>query len=221
MTSHNFAENRYQQFIESLNRYQGNSIKFKGKGLLDIGSGTGDFLHIASSRGWQVEGIELSESSAKRANQLLGGDFVRVGTLDDCNLSSDSYDLITSYHVIEHLIDPVSMLNEIYNLLKPGGIVFLETPNMESIGAMIRGAKWSNIKPPEHINYFNPASLGCGLEKAGFSRIHTYTIRPQKIESLQVMSLPLRSIANAIYGIAPLLNMGASLQAIATKPFAT
>lgn len=218
MTGKEFAKNRYQQFIRSLGKYKPVYLKTTNKSLFDVGCGAGDFLASAADHGWQIEGIEISEVAAQQANQLLGKKCVHVGTVDTVKLDNGTYDLVTSYHVIEHLLEPMVMLQRIYDLLRPGGVIFLETPNINSLGAKIKGANWSHITPPEHITYFQPSSLKFALKKIGFIKINTYTIRPQKIESLQIIPSFLRPLASSIYGVTPLLNMGASLQAIATKP---
>ncbi|MGP1383593.1 MAG: methyltransferase domain-containing protein [Thainema sp.] len=219
MTGPEFAETRYKQFVFFLNKY-GSSLSSKKTQLrlLDVGCGTGDFLHFSAQHGWQVEGVEISDMAACQASKLLGKDCIHVGTINTAALPANTYDVVTSYHVIEHLLDPISMLQHIYEVLRPGGVIFLETPNINSLGAKIRREKWSQIIPPEHINYFNPSSVRYALERVGFSGIHAYTIRPQKIEILQKFPSILRSGASAIYGLAPLLNLGASLQAIAIKP---
>lgn len=218
MTGKEFSKNRYEQFSDSLRKYKPSYFQSSKKSLLDVGCGTGDFLASAADHGWKVEGIEISEVAAQQANQLLGINCVYVGTVDTIKLQDSTYDLATSYHVIEHLLEPMVMLQRIYDLLKPGGILFLETPNINSVGAKIKGASWSHITPPEHITYFKPSSLYFALKKTGFIKIHTYTIRPQRIESLQSIPIFLRPLVSSMYSIAPLLNMGASLQAIATKP---
>lgn len=218
MAGPEFAETRYKQFDFFLNKYcpflDSKSTQLR---LLDVGCGTGDFLHSAAQHGWQVEGVEISNIAAYQASELLGKDCIHVGTINTAALPANTYDVVTSYHVIEHLLDPISMLQHIYEVLRPGGIIFLETPNINSLGAKIRGKKWSQIIPPEHINYFNPSSVKSALERAGFSNIRAYTIRPQKIEVLQKFPIIFRFAASAIYGITPLLNLGASLQAIAIK----
>ncbi|MEM6613216.1 MAG: class I SAM-dependent methyltransferase [Cyanobacteria bacterium P01_C01_bin.72] len=218
MTGIEFAHTRYKQFIKALINYQPGLKSIHQLRLLDFGCGTGDFLLAAQMKGWQLNGVEVSPLAVEKANQKLGQSNVVLSDFNSINLSKESYDVITSYHVIEHLIKPSVMLNSIFNLLKPGGLVFIETPNIASFGAKIRGSKWSQIMPLEHLNYFMPKSLFFALKQAGFYDIRTTTIRPQKIQSIDHLPNFLRKPSAAMYDIASRFNMGASLQAIATKP---
>ena len=217
MTGISFANKRYQQFSSAIAKYESFSYLPDNQILLDIGCGTGDFLYEAAQHGWEVEGFEISELAAAQANKLLGSTVVRSGSIDNLQFSHDKYDVISSYHVIEHLLDPVSMLHRVYELLRPGGIVFLETPNISSFGARMKGSNWSHIIPPEHITYFDQSSVRYALEKVGFSDVYTYTITPQKIESLRSFPRYLSPAVKMIYQIAPFFNLGATLQAIARK----
>lgn len=216
MTGYNFAIVRYQQLSKILNQHYPTLLTKKDKHLLDIGCGEGDLLTIAAGEGWQITGTEISPQAAAKANQLLP-DRVLTGELINLNLPNNSYDLITIYHVIEHLLDPVSILVKIQQLLKSDGIAFIETPNIASLGAKIKGKKWSHITPPEHITYFQPSSLQYALKQAGFQKVQVFTNTPHVVESIDNWSQPYKSIATMAYRIAPTLGLGAALQAIAFK----
>lgn len=216
MTGQNFAQNRYKQLIEILNSYAPDVLSLENKKLLDVGCGVGDLLAIASNHGWDVTGTEISPEASMEANQKLNNR-VLTGDLLNLDIAENSFDLITIYHVIKHLIEPVSILEKIHKLLKPGGVAFIETPNIASLGAKIKGKNWSHIIPPEHITYFKPSSLKYTLKKAGFEEFKVITNSPYIVESVQNWQPVLRGIANTIYQIAPVLGMGAALQGIATK----
>ena len=94
---------------------------------------------------------------------------------------------------------------------------FIETPNIKSLGSKIRGQKWSNITPPEHISYFNPNSLSYCLKKAGFNSVYVFTNSPQSVESVKQWSAIAKQLIKIIYKIAPSFGLGATLQAIAIK----
>lgn len=211
-----FAERRYQELRQILQRFNFSGAAKADKTLLDVGCGTGDFLAAAMQDGWRITGTELSLTAAQQAQQRLGCPIL-TGDVNTLTLPEASYDLITSYHVIEHLLDPVSMLQRLRQLVKPEGAVFLETPNMGSLGARLRGPKWSHIIPPEHITYFKPASLKSALQQAGFQRVFVFTSAPQVIESTQNWPTILQFLVKAVYGIAPRLNLGAALQALAFR----
>lgn len=216
MTGESFARSRYQQLHGLVNRYAPSLLSKQNKHFLDIGCGEGDLLSVAAKDGWEITGTELSQKAVDRANSLLNNK-VLTGDIHSLDLPHNFYDLITIYHVIEHLLDPVKTITQIKQLLKPGGLAFIETPNIGSLGAKIRGEKWSHITPPEHITYFQPSSLRYTLKKSGFTKFEVFTNSPHVIESVSNWSFPLSGIATTIYRLAPLFGLGATLQAIAFK----
>ena len=211
-----FAKSRYRSLEDLLTTHLPSLVAQSERALLDIGCGTGDFLQVAKQAGWTITGTELARSAVKEAAKKLET-YVYEGDILSLDLPVASYDLITSYHVIEHLIDPVKKLRRCYQLLSPQGALFVETPNIGSIGARIRGAKWSQITPPEHIVYFSPISLEYALREAGFDNIVILTSSPQVIESVQDWPEVARKVVNVLYSLAPKIGMGAALQAIAFK----
>jgi 2-polyprenyl-3-methyl-5-hydroxy-6-metoxy-1,4-benzoquinol methylase len=219
MTDQGFSENRYYQLSQILSRYDAGQKMLaglkSGKSLLDAGCGVGDFLAVAQHHGWQVEGVEISARAAQAANHRVG-ERVKVGEVVHLEFPH-TYDLITSYHVIEHLLDPVLTLSRFHDLLKPGGVLFLETPNIDSLGARIRGKNWSHIIPPEHIVYFGLNSLAYSLRQAGFEEVYVFSSVPYTIKSLSKIPFPLKGVASWLYHLAPALGMGAALQAVAVK----
>lgn len=214
MSGSEFATNRYLQFEKALKKYAPQILNQSSRKLLDIGCGTGDFLKVAQQNHWQVSGTEISSKAAQLASknidaQIYGGDIAGI------NFHGQKYDVVTAYHVIEHLPDPVTFLMQAKKLLKPNGILFLETPNISGIGFKVTKAKWSHIIPPEHIIYFQPKSLSFTLKKANFSHHYTYTISPQIIGSLQKYPQFIQSLGRLIYRSTCILNVGPTLQAIA------
>ncbi len=218
MVGEEFAGNRYCQFAQALRQYDEDIFNENSRRLLDIGCGTGDFLKIARQNDWQVAGVEVSQDAVLEANKKLERDCVSLELADQLQGNRNAYSVITSYHVIEHLLAPLAMLKQAHELLKPGGIIFIETPNIGGLGARLLGERWSQLKPVEHINYFNRRSLFFALREAGFVDITTMTIRPQKIQSVANFPQIVQGIMLAAYEIVPKLNLGASLQGIATKP---
>lgn len=216
MVGADFAQHRYKSLCDVLERFDVQVTSKPNRRLLDVGCGTGDFLQVAQRDGWQVTGTELSTTAAEQIASRLGISIL-IGEITSLQLPEVTYDLITSYHVIEHLIEPLAMLRRLYQLVSDEGAIFLETPNIGSLGARLRRAKWSHIIPPEHITYFQPSSLQYALEQAGFKRVFVFTSAPQMIESTQHWPVPLQGAVKAIYNIAPRLNLGAALQAIAFK----
>ena len=134
--------------------------------LLDVGCATGAFIAAAAAGGWDAWGLEYSAAAAARA--AFAGLNVRAGTLAAGAFEGETFDAITAWHVVEHLIDPVADLTHMRALAKPGASLVVETPNVRSIGALVKGDRWSQIRPPEHINFFDRRALTAALRKAGW-----------------------------------------------------
>ena len=138
-----------------------------GGRLLDVGCGNGGFLLLALQAGWQVEGLDF-DAGAVQAARARGLD-VHHGGIEVLSERSACYDVITLCHVIEHVHDPIATLHALYALLKPGGVLWLDTPNLGSLGALRFGPHWRDLDPPRHLILFTPSSLTSSLIAAGFS----------------------------------------------------
>lgn len=217
MSSYDFTKNRYQELKKIVSKYQPNLFNKPHKTFLDVGCGLGDLLQLAITDGWEVYGTEISPKAVAQAQENIHKQ-ISVGDILSLDLPEHYFDLITIYHVIEHLIDPIATLKRLKKLLSPEGILFIETPNLGSLGAKIRGENWSNIIPPEHINYYNHKSLSNSLTIAGFDEFKILTNSPYKIEVISTWSKPLKIIARSIYKITPIFGMGAALQAVVFSP---
>lgn len=143
-----------------------------GGRLLDIGCGNGGFLTLAKDAGWEVSGVDFDPAAVETA-QARGLD-VRCGGHELLETEIERYDIITLSHVIEHVRDPKSLLQRIYTLLKPGGLLWLDTPNLKSLGARRFGPAWRGLEPPRHLVLFNPESLAQCLREAGFRSLRQH-----------------------------------------------
>lgn len=140
--------------------------------MLDIGSALGDSLVEAKKLGWKdVYGVELSEYAAKESQKR--GLNIKIGTLYSAKFPSNFFDAVTLQDVIEHVKDPFKEMKEIYRILKPGGIVFVVTPDVDGIWSKLLGPFWYHYKPGEHIMYFSQKTLGRLLLDAGLRNIET------------------------------------------------
>src|SRR5690606_20946181 len=92
------------------------------------------------------------------------------GSVEEIGLEKESYDIITSFEVIEHLTYPKEHLEELFRLLRPGGILYITTPNFNALTRYILKAEWSIITYPEHLTYFSANTLNYALESVGFKR---------------------------------------------------
>ena len=135
-----------------------------GGSFLEIGCANGDVLAELEAEFPVVQGIELSEEAAAAA-QARGLD-VFCGTLEEFN-TDQRYDLIFMSHVIEHVLDPVATVARITSLLAPGGVLYLETPNIGSLDAKIWKQRWGLIHFPRHLYLFDRTTIRRLIESAG------------------------------------------------------
>ncbi|MEO7911270.1 MAG: glycosyltransferase [Roseiflexaceae bacterium] len=153
-------------YLGQLARYRG----VQGGALLEIGCGQGEFLVEAQHRGYDVTGVEISASAARKARTLLGGGKVICGEIDSVALSEDSFDVCVLSDVIEHIRNPVEFLRTIYRLLKPGGVLFIATPSLSSWSARLLRQNWMEFKP-EHLTYFDTNTIQHALYQTDYSEV--------------------------------------------------
>ncbi len=138
-----------------------------GRSLLDIGCGNGLFLHLAHKRGFLPHGMDVSARAAAEARKQHDLQ-VRVGEIGAPVWEGYSFDFITMFHVLEHLTDPAGALAYAGGLLKPGGSLILQVPNVSSFQSRLFRTRWYGLDVPRHIINFAPRSLGLLLDRAGF-----------------------------------------------------
>jgi 2-polyprenyl-3-methyl-5-hydroxy-6-metoxy-1,4-benzoquinol methylase len=138
--------------------------------ILDVGCGNGQFLQMVRQMGWRGFGVETDAAAAAVARSQ--GSEIIAARLDDLGPEHDSsFDAVTLSHVIEHVPTPLDLLRDCWRLLKPGGYLWLETPNADSMGYEIYGSNWRGLEAPRHLVLFTAASLQLNLRQAGFERI--------------------------------------------------
>jgi 2-polyprenyl-3-methyl-5-hydroxy-6-metoxy-1,4-benzoquinol methylase len=148
----------------------------RGGKALDIGCAAGFCMQALSERGFEAHGVEVSGVIARHAQERLGFDTVHVGTLASAPHPPGTFDLITMWDVVEHVVDPTALLVRARELLKPDGLLVLETQDIDSAFARLLGRRWHHYKHREHIYHFTPATVDALLRSAGF-RVQTRTHR--------------------------------------------
>jgi SAM-dependent methyltransferase len=135
--------------------------------LLDLGTARGDFLDVMADRGWQVQGIEPFAEPRTRHP------VARQAFPEECDLPADTFDVITAWAVFEHLYDPASAFRECARMLKPGGRLVIQVPNLRSIYA--RQARQEDI--PRHLHFYEPRTLRAYGDRHGLrlARVHHTT----------------------------------------------
>jgi SAM-dependent methyltransferase len=155
-------------FSKRLNQIE-KRLGFKGM-LLDVGCALGDCLEEAKILGWQdIFGLEISSYASSFAQKR--GLPVKNGILSDKLFAENFFDVVAYQDVIEHISDPLNELKLAHKALKPGGYIFLVTPDIGGYWARILGSLWYHFKPGEHIMYFSKRSLEIALKEAGFAGI--------------------------------------------------
>ncbi len=132
--------------------------------ILDIGCGPGWLLSYLSNA-WDKQGIEISEFASSHASQYGK---IHNGTLDNYSFDGNQFNVIVMYHVIEHLKDPETALQNIYNMLAPGGTFILGTPDFDSAAARRWGKNFRMLHDPTHISLFSSDSMHRCLRDHGF-----------------------------------------------------
>lgn len=145
----------------------------RGGLLLEIGCGNGRQLERLAQAGWQVQGVDFDPTAAETARAL--GLPVALGDLATQAFAPASFDAIVSSHVIEHIPDPVALLQECRRLLKPDGVLVMLTPNAAALGHRLYGAAWAGLDPPRHLYVFTAQALDSMARRAGFAPEPVYT----------------------------------------------
>ena len=135
--------------------------------ICDLGCWVGFLLSEAERRGWSAQGVEPSEFAAAFARDRLGL-AVQTATLATAELHARAFDCVVMGDVIEHLPDPGDALDQVAELLRPGGVVYLALPDAGSLVARRLGARWWSVLPT-HVQYFTRTSLARLLAAHGFS----------------------------------------------------
>jgi SAM-dependent methyltransferase len=149
-----------------------------GGRFLDVGCGTGDHVATFSQFGMEAEGIEPSAFAAKKAQEL--GRKVFCGTLQEAHYPDSQFDVVSMTHVLEHVPQPLEVLQECYRILKPDGILVIGVPNFDSLVFRIEGTLWGGLQLPTHLHHFRCGSLSKAANVCDFqvTKLITESIVP-------------------------------------------
>ena len=146
------------------------SVSGKSKGsILDIGCGTGEFLGKMKSIGWEARGLEPSDTARKQAQENHGLHISEP--IDLFQLEEKAYDVITMWHVLEHVHQLHAYMDQIQKILKPDGKLIIAVPNYQSLDAEYYGDKWAAYDVPRHLYHFSPKSMNELLVQHSFELI--------------------------------------------------
>ena len=158
--------------------------------LLDVGCGSGHFLRRMALVGWRVAGVEFDAEAAARARTVAP--LLFEGDPADADFAPGSFDVVTSFHVVEHLPRPRAALANMLSWLAPGGLMIVEVPNAGGVGAHVFGGYWSGYDYPRHLTHFTPETMTALVERAG-----------GRVERVQHRTKPrylIRSLENLLAG---------------------
>lgn len=171
---------RLDLLLPTLNNYKSRLLKKfekfrKSNYLLDVGCFKGFFLYSASRREWKPLGTEVSQPAICFAKTQLGQRIQRGNLLDMPGLGRYKFDIVTFFDVIEHLSQPDLYAKKVHELLREGGLLYLETPNFNALPRFVWGKKWT-IFHSLHRYYFTPVTIEKMLRKAGFEKVRVRTM---------------------------------------------
>ena len=156
---------RFFALNSKLDLIQTESGLLKGS-ILDIGCGSGEFLEKCLKNGWDVTGLEPGKMAREKASDLLGKPVRKIEEL--FAWKNSTFDVITMWHVLEHVHEPIRYMKRIHELLAPGGIALIALPNHTSPDATHYGKDWAAWDVPRHLTHFSPQSMDILTQKTGF-----------------------------------------------------
>ncbi|WP_299394976.1 class I SAM-dependent methyltransferase [uncultured Gelidibacter sp.] len=160
------------------------SVVTDSKSLLDVGCGTGDFLQVAAKAGWKISGIEPNDQARAIANSKTQNSVYNTEKL--FNFEPDSFDVITLWHVLEHLPNLDEHLSTFKNLLKADGTLIIAVPNYKSYDAQMYKAYWAAYDVPRHLWHFSQEAIS---KLATTVDLKVVEILPMKFDAFYVSLL--------------------------------
>lgn len=160
-----FLDARYRPWIDLVAAHG-----LPGGRLLEIGTGAGLFLKAFARAGWDTLGVEVNAEAAAFARDQLGLD-VRTQYAETLDVSPGSFDAVAIMDVIEHVPNPAATVETARRLLRPGGLLLVQTPNLDALSRLALGAPWAVLSPVEHLYYFTEQTLNALLLRAGFAQV--------------------------------------------------
>ncbi|NTW33394.1 MAG: class I SAM-dependent methyltransferase [Bacteroidetes bacterium] len=156
----------------------------KGKSILDIGCASGEFLNLFKLKGWKTKGIEPNSNARNFAKKEYNLDVIDENDIND--VSNESIDVITMWHVLEHVSDLNQRMLDLKRILKKDGYLIIAVPNCTSYDAEYYRNFWAAYDVPRHLYHFTPETMQTLVEKYKFSIVNKL---PMKFDSYYVSML--------------------------------
>ena len=136
--------------------------------ILDVGCGRGLMLRELKRNGWDCYGTEYSPQAAQATSEVLNIPVYVTADIASCRFQDGYFDVVSLWHVFEHIPNPQNILKEIRRILKPRGVLIVEVPNLFSLQAKIAKGKWIHLDSPRHFFHYSIHNLKIILEANGF-----------------------------------------------------
>ena len=196
-----------------------NSFETEGKNILDIGCGTGDFLSVCKRDAWNVVGIEPNEKARTLANIKLFGNSPSQVLSDVIQINSKKFDVITLWHVLEHIPDLATYISTLKMLLKPTGVLVVAVPNFKSYDAAYYKQFWAAFDVPRHLWHFSQKAIQLLFSKAEMKLVK---IIPMKFDAFYVSLLSEKNKnGNTNYLKAFFVGFLSNIKALKTKEYSS
>ena len=138
--------------------------------LLDVGCGVGRFLAVAHQRGWRAAGMDVAPAAVQAATTASGAPVLLGDLSRPCPAGMPPFDVLTMWDVLEHLSDPVGDLRRARHWLRPGGLIVIQTQNVNGVTSAWMRRRWEQFVE-SHLYHFSTRTLRLALEQAGFGGI--------------------------------------------------
>ncbi len=220
------ADFREDNVIKAFRRAVSLLDKYSTPGrMLDVGPGTGVFMHLASDAGWDPRGIDLTSQSAETAEKEFGLP-VDVGNFFHYEYEPESFDCVSMNDVLEHALNPVEFLERAHSLLKPDGVVSIAVPSQHSLFTLLvdiwvwlfgvgKAYLLDRLYVKPHLYYFGPRELRATMQRSGFDVIHLEGANV----ALERYKIPgwIRLASQAVLRTGALIGMSGRVYAIGRK----
>ena len=174
---------RKKMMPDNMRRYQFiTKIIPKKSRVLEIGSGHGFFLEIMKTNGFDIIGYDISKEQRKKSKKITNVPVYDVNMSEKISLDN-KFDIVISFHTLEHIADPITLLKNIKKLLKPKGKILIEVPNSDDFHLKLNKFYKEFYWERAHIHYFNPKILKNVIQKSGFKNIRVVGVQRYGIEN--------------------------------------
>jgi len=139
--------------------------------LLDIGCGVGDFIHVAEAKGWNCQGVEPSEEAKEIARKRIKANIINSEAME--TIPDATFDVVTMWHVLEHVDDLRWQVEQLQRLIKPNGRIVIAVPNYNSYDGQYYKEHWAAYDVPRHLNHFNKKTIVKIFKTKGLELVKT------------------------------------------------